>query len=271
MPRPLAFRGNLRPDVASWRVSFAWTPLPASCRACSRVPPTTRCPPRRAPRPRRPERERAGPHRPGAGRCRPEAGGSFELASRRRSTFELDLAGNEIAVTPSLSAPCGWPGRRAASGAEAATLRAATVTWRDDQVRRLRAELAVEPERRVDLRRLEATLPGQTALAWTARARGPTTRPRCGVRSRCRLVRAAPAAAVARRRSRRPSRRRAEHPRPRRERGARPRARCPQRPQRPPRRDAAHGLPGGRHRSPTTARPCAGADRVNGALPRPRT
>ena len=85
------------------------------------------------------------------------------------------MAGNEIAVTPELERALRVAGRAVELPRELSgrvTLRAATVTWRDDQVRRLRAELAVEPERRVDLRRLEATLPGQTALAWTGAGPG---------------------------------------------------------------------------------------------------
>lgn len=52
-------------------------------------------------------------------------------------------------------------------------LEVGALAWRGDRVRRLRAEAALKPGRSLALPQLTATLPGETALAWSGRAPAP--------------------------------------------------------------------------------------------------
>ena len=135
--------------------------------------------------PRAPSRAGCATIRP-AGRSRPVGGslrlddlelalgggalrGAFALDLVSAPHFDLTLDGTELVATPELVAELRALGPLVASGGEVTgrvELRAATIAWRGGQIRRLRAELALAWRGRLDLRRLSATLPGDTALTW---------------------------------------------------------------------------------------------------------
>ena len=95
--------------------------------------------------------------------------GAFMLALAPERHFGLSLEGTEFMLTSELAQALQNLGPRLGSVrgmAGRVGLRLATLDWRGGQVRRLRAELARTPDGRLDLQHLEATLPGDTALAW---------------------------------------------------------------------------------------------------------
>lgn len=95
--------------------------------------------------------------------------GAFSMALGAERSFDLSLEGTELVATPELARSLRdlAPAMTAAPGLTGRVgLRLATIGWREGQIRRLRAELAVAPGGRLDLRHLEATLPGDTAVAW---------------------------------------------------------------------------------------------------------
>jgi AsmA family len=96
--------------------------------------------------------------------------GAVDLAER--ATFDLSLEGTGVTATPALIDVA----RRLLVSARSrpvlsgrADLQLASLTWRDAPVRRLRVEAGLVGGR-PELRRLDATLPGQAALSWTGSA-----------------------------------------------------------------------------------------------------
>ena len=95
--------------------------------------------------------------------------GRIGIATAGVPRFDLALDAARLELTPELEAglhrlaarapmPTGLTGR--------AEVRLANLAWRGGELRRLRAELTLEPGRRVLVPRLDAVLPGETALRW---------------------------------------------------------------------------------------------------------
>ncbi|MFL5337907.1 MAG: AsmA family protein, partial [Geminicoccaceae bacterium] len=107
----------------------------------------------------------------GDGRLR----GAFVLSRDPAPAFDLSLEGASLTGTSELVEA----GRKLLLAAKAGGplagrigLRLGKVAWHGDQVRGLRAELVLSPGAGLDLRQLQAVLPGETALSWTGS--GPT-------------------------------------------------------------------------------------------------
>jgi hypothetical protein len=95
----------------------------------------------------------------------------FDL--ERGGAFDLALTSTTLTLTPELTDAVdrmmdvilGEPGP-----AGRIDLQIASLTWRGETLRRLHAEAELAPDGAVALRRLEAILPGQAALAWSGSA-----------------------------------------------------------------------------------------------------
>ena len=103
----------------------------------------------------------------GDGRLR----GAFVLTDAPERSFDLSLEGASLTLTSELAEA----GRRLLLAARADSplpgrigLQLANLAWRDQSVRRLQAELALAAGGGIELRRLQAVLPGEAALSWTS-------------------------------------------------------------------------------------------------------
>jgi hypothetical protein len=93
--------------------------------------------------------------------------------------FDLALAAAEAELTPALAGTLRQAGAalllpEALHGR--VNLELGSLAWNGDAIRRLRAEAMLAPGRRLALNRLAATLPGESALAWTGRTAEPVMR-----------------------------------------------------------------------------------------------
>jgi AsmA-like C-terminal region len=107
----------------------------------------------------------------GDGRLR----GAFVLSRDPAPAFDLSLEGASLTGTSELVEA----GRKLLLAAKVdgplagrIGVQLGKLAWRGDQVRRLRTELVLAPGGGLDLRLLQAVLPGETALSWTGN--GPT-------------------------------------------------------------------------------------------------
>lgn len=111
-----------------------------------------------------------------------ELRGGLDLTLGAAPHLELALDGREATLAPELEnrlravnaavIPEHWTGRIA--------LRLQTAAWRGEQIRRLRADIALAAGRKLTVEQLEATLPGETALNWRGRAGSTPERPFAG-------------------------------------------------------------------------------------------
>lgn len=97
-----------------------------------------------------------------------ELRGEAEVASLIPLRLDLGLDGASITMSPDLAAAAArllQTARAAPASSGTIRLELASMTWRGDQLRRIRCEAAWSPQG-FDLRQLDAMLPGQTDLRW---------------------------------------------------------------------------------------------------------
>ncbi|MFO1050029.1 MAG: AsmA family protein [Geminicoccaceae bacterium] len=97
-----------------------------------------------------------------------ELRGKAEIASLSPLRLDIGLDGASIAMSPALTTAAARllrSARDAPASSGTIRLELASVTWRGDQLRRIRCDAAWSPQG-FDLRQLDAVLPGQTELRW---------------------------------------------------------------------------------------------------------
>jgi hypothetical protein len=109
--------------------------------------------------------------------------GTADIAWETDPRVEIALEGVRFVATPEvIDALCQAYGAVVSRPGPSvrATLQLAALTWRGGEIRRLRAEAGIRPDGQPELRRLEATLPGEAALVWTGAGPGAADEPLLG-------------------------------------------------------------------------------------------